>query len=236
MKKLLLAIATMFYAGVAGAQLTGNMNLTTDYRFRGLSQTQNSAAVQGGIDYAHKSGFYVGNWNSSISSDLYNAASGLESDVYGGVRTNLAKGIAVDVGVYAYMFPRAALNGKKYDTQEVYAGIVVGPLSAKVSQSLNDYFGAANSQGTRYYQVGADIPVIKNLTLQAHAGRTDVANSNTADYTDYRVGATYDQKGWLVGAHYVTVKGYSRGFEAANTVNGQQLYKDTVVVSVGRKF
>ena len=236
MKKLLLAIATMFYAGVATAQLTGNMNLTTDYRFRGISQTQNSAAVQGGIDYIHKSGLYVGNWNSSISSDLYNAASGLESDVYGGIKTELVKGVTVDFGVYAYIFPRAELAGKKYDTQEVYAGIVVGPFSAKVSQSIGDYFGVTNSQGTRYYQVGADIPVANKLSIQAHAGRTDVANSNTADYTDYRVGATYDYKGWLVGAHYVTVKGYSNGFEAANTVNGQQLYKDSMVLSVGRRF
>lgn len=236
MKKFLLAAAAFFYVGVASAQLTGNMNLTTDYRFRGLSQTQNSAAVQGGIDYSHKSGFYVGNWNSSVSSDLYNASSGLESDVYGGIRTNIIKGVTLDLGVYAYMFPRAELAGKKYDTQEAYAGITVGPFSAKVSQSLSDYFGIANSQGTRYYQVGADIPVIAKLTAQAHVGRTDVANNSRANYTDYRVGATYNYQGWLVGAHYVTVAGYSNGFEAVNTVNGQQLYKDTVVVSVGRKF
>lgn len=236
MKKLMFAVVAMMLSGSALAQLTGNMSLVTDYRFRGLSQTQNNMAVRGGIDYAHKSGFYVGNWNSSVSSDLYNASSGLETDVYGGIRTSVAKGVELDLGVYTYNYPNAALQGKKYDTQEVYAAIIVGPLTARFNQSVSDYFGIANSQGTRYYQIGADIPLVKNLSVQTHVGRTDVANSSVADYTDYRVGATYNYQGWLVGAHYVTVKGYSTGFEAANTIRGEQTYKDSVVFSVGRRF
>jgi len=236
MKKFIFAVVAMMLSGSALAQLTGNMSLVSDYRFRGLSQTQNNMAVQGGIDYTHKSGFYIGNWNSSVSSDLYNASSGLETDVYGGIRAQVAKGVEMDLGVYTYNYPNAAFRGKKYDTQEVYAAITVGPFTARVNQSLSDYFGLANSQGTRYYQLGADIPVIKNLSVQTHIGRTDVANSSVADYTDYRVGATYNYQGWLVGAHYVTVKGYSNGFEAATTVRGEQTFKDTVVISVGRRF
>jgi uncharacterized protein (TIGR02001 family) len=68
------------------AQLTGNLGLTSDYRFRGVSQTQNAPAVQGGIDYAHSSGLYIGNWNSSVSSQVYTAGAGVENDLYAGYK------------------------------------------------------------------------------------------------------------------------------------------------------
>jgi len=87
MKKVLLAslLATTF--GVAHAEgLNGNFSLTSDYRFRGISQTQNAAAIQGGVDYTHASGFYAGNWNSSISSQMYTNGSGMESDLYAGFK------------------------------------------------------------------------------------------------------------------------------------------------------
>ena len=62
MKQLLAIVAmALLTATAAQAQVTGNLGLTSDYRFRGISQTQNAPAVQGGIDYNHKSGFYVGN-------------------------------------------------------------------------------------------------------------------------------------------------------------------------------
>jgi len=70
MKKSLLILA-LLSAGLVQAQVTTNLGATSDYRFRGISQTQNAPAIQGGIDYAHKSGVYIGNWNSSVSSQLY---------------------------------------------------------------------------------------------------------------------------------------------------------------------
>ena len=48
--------------------LTGNLGIFSSYRFRGIDQTFGKPALQGGIDYAHSSGFYVGNWNSNVSS------------------------------------------------------------------------------------------------------------------------------------------------------------------------
>jgi len=237
MKKIIFAISALLISGSALAQLTGNLGVVSDYRFRGISQTQNAMAVQGGVDYTAKNGVYVGNWNSSISSDLYPGSAGVESDVYAGVRTEIMKGVTLDVGTMNYFYPRALTGaGQKFDTNEVYAGVTVGPFTAKVSQSVSDYFGIANSRNSRYYQLGANIPVLAKLTAQAHVGRTDVANSSASDYTDYKVGATYDLKGFMVGAHYYTNKGYAQGFEAANTVNGQRLYKNAVVLSVAKSF
>ena len=71
MKKLLFVMLMVAGMGSAFAEFLGNVGLTSDYRFRGISQTMNSQALQGGIDYADKSGFYAGNWNSTVSSRLY---------------------------------------------------------------------------------------------------------------------------------------------------------------------
>src|SRR5688500_5723947 len=84
-----IAVAVALAPALAAAQtpapspVTGNMSLVSDYRFRGLTQTFEEPALQGGFDYAHSSGFYLGNWNSSISDTFY-AGSPLEMDFYAG--------------------------------------------------------------------------------------------------------------------------------------------------------
>ena len=124
MKKLLLALMMVSGISLAQAQVSGNASLTSDYRFRGISQTQNAPAVQGGIDYNHKSGLYVGNWNSSVSSQLYTNGAGVESDLYAGFKKEVYKDITLDVGSMNYFYPRAT-NGTStnFDTNELYAGV-----------------------------------------------------------------------------------------------------------------
>ena len=90
MKKVLLALFMAVGVTSAYAQLSGNLGLTSDYRFRGISQTQNAPAIQGGIDYAHSSGLYIGNWNSSVSSQMYNNGSGVVSFTSGNWRSTAA--------------------------------------------------------------------------------------------------------------------------------------------------
>ena len=90
--------------------VTVNFSLVSDYRFRGISQSWAQPAVQGGIDYTHASGFYLGNWNSSISSNSYNNGASLEMDLYGGYRFEPVKDLTLDVGVLRYQYPGARLN------------------------------------------------------------------------------------------------------------------------------
>jgi uncharacterized protein (TIGR02001 family) len=245
MKKLLLALAlSAGFVASASAQLTGNLGLTSDYRFRGVSQTQNAPAVQGGIDYAHSSGLYIGNWNSSISSQVYTSGAGLESDLYAGYKKEIFKGITVDVGSYNYFYPRAtttARTGSHFDTYEAYVGLSHGDhISAKYSRTLGDgYFGTANAQGTTYMQADGKLPVtvIKNLAVVAHYGRTNVANSSTLDYNDINAGFVYSfPKSLDVSVKYFTNTGTTRTFETANTVSGQKLYKNAVVVGLTKTF
>ena len=245
MKKLLIALAlSAGFVASAQAQLTGNLGLTSDYRFRGVSQTQNAPAVQGGIDYATKSGFYVGNWNSSVSSQVYTSGAGLESDLYAGYKKEIFKGITVDIGSYNYFYPRAATSastGSGFDTYEGYVGLGYKDIiSAKYSQTLgNGYFGTANARGTNYTQVDGKlpVPVIKNLAVVAHYGRTNVANSSAYDYNDINAGVVYSlPKAYDVSVKYFTNTGTTGAFETANTVSGQKLYKNAVVVGLTKTF
>jgi uncharacterized protein (TIGR02001 family) len=236
MKKLLLAL--MMFAGVtvAQAQITGNLGLTSDYRFRGISQTQNAPAVQGGIDYTHVSGLYVGNWNSSVSSQMYTNGSGVESDVYAGFRKDIFGRFTLDVGSYNYFYPRAGTNGS-YDTNEIYVGLGYKDLvSVKYSHALSDYFGASNSKNSYYVQADAAIPVVGKLVAIAHAGRTEVNNNSSYSYNDYNVGLGYDLKGWNLAAKYYINDNKTSTFMTANTINSQKLYKDAVVFSVAKSF
>jgi uncharacterized protein (TIGR02001 family) len=241
MKKLLLALFVLAGIASAHAQVSGNLGLTNDYRFRGISQSQNAPAVQGGIDYNHKSGFYIGNWNSSVSSSVYTNGSGVESDVYAGYKKEIVKGVTLDVGSYNYFYPRAtttAATGSNFDTQEGFAGLGFGPVSVKYSQTLgNGYFGAANAKGTQYYEANVAYPIPgSKISLLAHAGKTNVANSSSLDYSDYNFGVGYNLQGWDLAAKYYTNGDKTTAFNTANTVNGQKLYRNAAVVSVSKSF
>ena len=235
MKKSLLILA-LLSAGLVQAQVTTNLGATSDYRFRGISQTQNAPALQGGIDYADKSGVYIGNWNSSVSSQLYTNGSGLESDLYAGYKKEV-EGVTLDVGSYNYFYPRASVGSTNYNTKEVYVGAAKGPVSVKVSQSLGDYFATSNSKGTKYYQADVTYPIAgTKASVLAHAGKTDIANNTTLDYTDYNFGVGYNIAGFDVTAKYYTNSNKTTTFETANTLNGQKLYKNAAVLSVSKTF
>ena len=226
----------MLVAGFSAAQaeVTGNASLTSDYRFRGVSQTQNAAAIQGGVDFTHSSGFYAGNWNSSISSELYPGSAGVENDVYLGFKKEIFGGVTVDVGALGYMYPRTTTDT---NTTEVYVGVGFGDIvTAKYSQSLTNYFGVADSKNSSYVQADATLPLAKNLSAVAHYGHTSVSNNTALNYTDYNVGAAYNLNNWVFAAKYYTNTNKGSSFETTNTVNSQKLYKDTVVVSVSRSF
>ena len=194
---------------LASAQLTANVSLTTNYKFRGQDQdiitsagTLKTKAVkpalQGGFDYTHSSGFYVGNWNSSVN---WLTGNSLEVDVYGGYRGEIAKDLGFDVGVLAYLYP-GNTNG---NTTEIYGGLTYGPFSAKYSHTVSsDYFFYKSKAG--YLNVAYAQEITKGLTLKASIGSTMFKNAANVDFADYSVGAAYDLgsgfsvSGALVGA------------------------------------
>ena len=240
MKKLLIALLMTAGVTVAQAQVSTNVGATSDYRFRGISQSQNAPAIQGGIDYAHSSGFYVGNWNSSVSSSMYTNGAGVESDLYAGYKKDIYKGLTIDVGSYNYFYPRATVagTGSNFDTYEAFVGLGYGPVSTKYSRTLgNGYFGTANAQGTTYMQADVNYPIPgSKISLLAHAGKTNVANQSTGDYTDYNFGLGYNLSGFDLSAKYYTNSGLTSAAKTADTINGQKLYKNAAVFAVSKAF
>jgi len=237
MKKLLLALMMAAGISVAQAQVTGNLGLTSDYRFRGVSQSQSAPAVQGGIDYTHSSGFYAGNWNSSVSSQLYTNGSGVESDLYAGFKKEFL-GFTIDVGSYNYYYPKAQTTSSStdFDTNELYIGASKGPVTVKASQSISNYFGIANSKNSNYYQVDLAQPVAGKLTAVAHVGRTDINNNANLNSTDWNAGLVYNLQGWDIAGKYYTNSNVGSSFNTANTLNGVKNYKDAFVVSLSKQF
>ena len=128
--------------------ITANVTVVSDYRYRGISQSNMKPAIQGGFDYAHESGLYIGNWNSSISwvGDLNPGVSApIEMDFYGGFKKELiAPGFASDIGVLQYAFPTSGnLTTVNPNTTELYAAqnFTFGPVTGflKFSYSVTNF-------------------------------------------------------------------------------------------------
>lgn len=200
-KKTLLVSLLAVLPFVASAQLSSNISLTSNYKFRGQDQDLGSTkdfkpAFQGGFDYAFSNGFYVGNWNSSVN---WLTGNSLEVDVYGGYKGELSPGLSYDVGVLAYMYPGNSL-GK---TTEVYLGMGYGPFSAKYSQAVSkDYFYYGSKAS--YFNVAYATEVTKGLTFKTSVGMTNFKDSSKVDFSDYSVGLSYDMgEGFSLGGAFV---------------------------------
>ncbi|WP_426105370.1 TorF family putative porin [Massilia sp. TSP1-1-2] len=173
--------------------LTYNAAVTTDYRYRGLSQSRLQPALQGGADYTHSpSGLYAGVWASTIkwTHDL-GADGNVEIDLYGGKKGEIAPGLSYDVGGLYYAYPSYNLDPDA-NTFELYGQLGYGPAYIKYSRSTTNLFGTADTKGSGYLDVGANIELSPGLMLNLHAGRQIVRHFGVLSYNDYKIGVTKD--------------------------------------------
>ena len=199
MKRIVLAVASvMTLAGlpvVASAQLSGNVALTSNYKFRGQDQDVSKdktvkPALQGGFDYAFSNGFYVGNWNSSVDWLENNS---LETDVYGGFKGDLGNGLTYDVGALAYLYSGAG----SANTGELYGALTWTAFTLKYSHTVSKkYFGVEDGRHTGYLNLAYAQEIAPKLTLKAAVGYTrfsnDAKDNGAVRYFDYGVGLGYD--------------------------------------------
>lgn len=176
--------------------LAYNIGGTTDYRFRGISQSSFKPAVQGGIDFSHKSGAYAGVWASNVNwiKDYIGATDGsLEVDFFGGYKGELAKDLGFDVGVIAYVYP-SNNTPTNANTNEIYAALTYGPVTAKYSRSLGNFVANPNSAGSQYLEVAASFDVGNGFSITPHLGRQTIPNQtgSAGDYTDYALTVNKD--------------------------------------------
>lgn len=196
---LALTAAVLCLPAVALADVAYNAGLTTDYRYRGISQTRLKPTLQGGVDFSG-GGFYLGAWASGIKwvKDGGGDAS-FELDLYGGYKGEIQKGLGYDVGLLSYQYPGNKLNPSA-NTTEIYAALSAGPVTAKYSHSLGNLFGFANSKGSGYLDLSASIELPGDVTLTPHLGHQRVAHNSSATYTDYSLTLSKDFSGVVLSA------------------------------------
>lgn len=244
------ALALAQQAPAGPHTLTGNFGFFSQYIFRGLTQTDHKPALQGGFDYAHSSGFYLGTWASNISwlSD-YGAYTGssMEWDFYGGYKGSLGGDLGYDVGLLQYWYPgKVAAGATKADTLEGYGALSWKWLSAKLSYSLgNKTFGVPDSRGTYYLDFTATYPMSDKVNVIAHYGiqkfkgnSGGVSNDSVASYKDWKLGASYGlPKDFTVGA-FLTGTSMNGTQEAFYTPpgTGTKLGNTTATVYVQKTF
>jgi uncharacterized protein (TIGR02001 family) len=239
--KALVLLSSLVFAGSAFAQakapepeytLSFNVGAVTDYRYRGISQSRLKPAVQGGADFSHKSGFYLGAWASSIKWIKDGGGdTSVELDIYGGYKFPLGE-VAMDVGFLRYLYPGSSL-GTNPDTSEIYVAGTYGPATLKYSHAVTNLFGFADSQNSYYIDLNATFDTgFWGLTFTPHIGYQKVAHNSAASYTDWSLGLGKDFGNGFSGTlAYVdtNAKGYV-------SPNGKDLGKATVVLGVKYVF
>ena len=186
----------------ARAGTSGSVALTSDYLFRGVSQTATDPALQAGVEYSADAGFYAGAWGSNISwlSDLSTPqapiSSSLELDVYAGYRHKLGEHAGLDVGAIGYFYPGDFPDGfNSADTGELYAALNFTPtgntsVGAKYAYAVTDLFGYPDSDGSGYLEINAGWEFHPGWTLAAHGGHQRIAHNDAYDYAEWRLGIT----------------------------------------------
>lgn len=219
-------------SGEAAPSITvsGSATIASDYRFRGVSQSNNEMAVQGGITVAHDSGFYIGTWGSNLAGWGTFGGANMELDLIAGYKHQLGDGAALDVGVTWYLYPGGA---DKTDFAEPYVKLsgTTGPVTllagvayAPAQQALGRWYdsGAAAATGVydhpgdkedNLYLWGDATVAVKGtpFTAKAHIGHSDgnaglgpnaTSLAPTGSYWDWSLGVDTTWRNLTLGIAY----------------------------------
>lgn len=197
-----MVLAALAVSGAALAQtkapepdytLSYNVGVVTDYRYRGISQSRLNPALQGGIDFAHKSGFYLGTWGSTIKwiKDAGASKGSFELDLYGGYKGEIAKDLGYDIGYLRYQYVNNTLGNvpgfANANTDEIYGALTYGMFTAKYSHSLSNLFGNPDSKGSGYLDLSATVDMGNGWSVVPHIGHQKVKHISAGSYTDYSI-------------------------------------------------
>ncbi len=219
---------------LSGLEVSGNAGLYSDYRFRGISFSDEKLAAQGGIDLAHSSGFYVGGWASSLAGWGSFGGSNVELDLYGGFGGEFAGG-SYDIGLLWYMYP--GTTGTDY--AEIYASVsgALGPVEGTLGAAYAPDQSSIGSADNLYVygDLGYGIPNTP-VSLTAHLGYSDGSLAPTGSYLDWSVGADIAIGEKLtLGVAYVDTD--LKNIESLTLLDPTKNIADgTVVVSLGVSF
>jgi uncharacterized protein (TIGR02001 family) len=234
---LILAMSEPAFAEDSGGlTVSGGATLVSDYRFRGISQTDKRSAVQGTFTLAHASGVYGTVWGSSIDDYVYNGAD-QEIDFIVGFRRTFSGGTTLDAGVVYYYYPGS--GGIDSDFFEPFASVAhtFGPVTAKVTAAYAPEQAALSiGEGKEdNLYIAGDLSVgipDTPISLSAHVGHSFGPSYLTIgdEYTDWSLGAAFTHENLTFGVAYVDTD------DAFITPSGRNASEAGVVFSVGVAF
>jgi uncharacterized protein (TIGR02001 family) len=222
--------------------LSYNAGVVTDYRYRGLTQSRQQAAVQGGIDFAHSSGFYLGTWGSSIKwvADTAKAngtgnGTPVEIDFYGGYK-GTAGAISYDVGALRYQYFSHDFGPllPSPNTTELYGAVTYSMFTLKYSHAITNLFGFDDSKNSYYLDLSAAFDLGNGWSLTPHIGYQKVKVDGDYSYTDYSLTLGKDLgNGWSASAALIGTDANKTNYR---TINDKFSGKTTVVVGLKYAF
>lgn len=184
----LAGMSSVALAEESSFSVSGNVALTSDYVFRGVSQTDEEMAIQGGFDVEHSSGFYIGTWASNVDAEFY-ADAEIEWDVYFGWAGDVGP-VGLDVGFNHFEYPGTDFSDN--NTDEVWVSVSKDFEMASVGFGVyysDDWYGTGDSL---YYDLGVEVPA-GSFTIAAHYGWSDYDDAD--DYQDYSIGVSTEAVG-----------------------------------------
>lgn len=187
-----------------GFSVSGGVTLVSDYRFRGISFSDEDPAIQGTLNLNHGSGFYVGTWASSIEDSP--TFGHTEVDLYAGFAREVAPGTTVDVGVTYYLYPNGNDAFGNSDYFEPYAKLshTLGPVKATVGAAYAWDQSAIGNADNLYLFTDAAVAIPGTpLTAKGHFGWSDGSLAPTGDYADWSLGVDAAVGPVTVGLAYV---------------------------------
>lgn len=215
--------------------LSGGISVTSDYRFRGVSLSNEKVAVQPTLTLSHESGFYVGVWGSSLPDSP--PFGKFELDVYGGFATEIASGTTVDVGVTWYTYPGSDDGGAPTDYFEGIGKLShdIGPVSVTGLVAYAPKQSSLGDDDSIYLNLGAGFGIPNTpVTLTAGVGYTDGSLGLVAadgNYLDWSLGASFAAGPATFAVQYIDTDVKKTGIKAVDT-----LYDPAVVFTLGVSF
>jgi uncharacterized protein (TIGR02001 family) len=243
-----LMVATPAFADDEASPITinGTATVVSDYRFRGISQTDKNPALQGSITVSHESGFYASVWGSSVSG--YVVAGGntsQELDLILGFKKTTGGGTTFDLGLLYYAYPKTGGGYTNFAEPYLAVSQTLGPVTAKATVAyapkqkalaLDQYAsgGVLFPKEDNVYLAGDFSAGIPNtpVSLSAHIGHTWGPSwlAIGKEYTDWGLGASVTYKAITLGVQYVDTDG------DFITPSGKNASKGGVVATLGVSF
>ena len=219
-------ILLAFIASANAEELSGNVSIGTDYIYRGISQTDEEATIQGGFDWVSDSGIYAGIWASNLAFDGY-----IEMDYYIGYGGSINAEVEYDIGFLHYDYPNQASGHSDYNFDEVYGSVSYKGVTLGLAVS-SDFFGESDSG--QYVYIEYELGLANDFGLAFHYGSQDIDDNvafGAPDYSEYSIGVSKSVSGFDLGLTW-----YDTDLSSTECFGGTDLCDSRVVFALSKSL